>query len=120
MERNIDASAAVVWQLLTDTRCWPSWGPSVRAVEIDGGTVRPGSAGTVETVGGVTLPFVITDVVEGHSWSWEVVGFGATDHRVVPLGDDRCRAGFGVPWLVAPYVAVCALALRRLDTLATG
>ena len=120
VERDIEAPAAVVWDLLTDTACWAAWGPSVRGAELDGGVLVPGATGTVETVGGVTLSFVITSVVEGSSWSWDVEGVAATDHRVLPLGDDRCRAGFGVPWLVAPYGAVCALALRRLDALATG
>jgi len=120
VERTIDAPAESVWHLLASTDHWPAWGPSVRGAAIDGGDLVPGATGQVETVAGVSLSFEITEVVQGSSWSWNVAGVGATGHRVVPLAGGRCRAGFGVPWIAAPYAAVCAIALHRLDELATA
>ena len=35
-------------------------------------------------------------------------------------GPDWCRVSFGAPWVAAPYLAVCRMALSRLDGLATG
>lgn len=116
--REIDASADIVWRLLVDTDVWPSWGPSVSAVTLDDDELRIGSTGTVQTVVGLRLPFEITAFEPGSSWSWSVAGIAATDHRVEPLGDDRCLAAFGAPWLAAPYLAVCRRALKRLDELA--
>ena len=87
---------------------------------IDGGEFGPGATGRVETVAGLTLPFEITTVVDGRHWSWDVAGIGATEHRVEALDAARCRAGFGVPWIAAPYAAICRIALGRLDALATG
>ncbi|MFN3216539.1 MAG: hypothetical protein ACE367_08600 [Acidimicrobiales bacterium] len=52
--------------------------------------------------------------------SWKVAGVPATSHAVEALGDDRCRAGFGVPVAAAPYLAVCALALRRIERIVAG
>jgi uncharacterized protein YndB with AHSA1/START domain len=120
--REIDAPAAVVWRVLTDLDQWPAWGPSVRAATLDGGGggLVAGSTGTVTTLVGVDLPFEITDVVEGRSWSWKVAGVAATSHVVEALAADRCRSGFGVPLPAAPYLAVCALALRRIERLAGG
>jgi uncharacterized protein YndB with AHSA1/START domain len=126
--REIDAPAAVVWRVLTDLDQWPDWGPSVRAAAFDsddvdrghGGGLVTGATGRVTTLVGVDLPFEITEVVEGRSWSWKVAGVAATSHAVEALGDDRCRAGFGVPMAAAPYLGVCALALRRIERLAGG
>lgn len=119
-ECTIDAPAAAVWRLLTDVAHWPAWGPSVRRASIDGGRMRGGATGSVTTVGGLTLRFEITSFVDGVSWAWDVAGIGATDHRVEPLGDRHCRAGFGVPWAVAPYAVICHAALRRLEALAVS
>lgn len=64
-------------------------------------------------------PFRVTELVEGRRWAWAVGGVAATSHEVEPLGGNRCRVAMGVPWPVAPYLAVCAVALRRIERLAT-
>ncbi len=118
--RTIEAPASVLWELLTDLDRWPDWGPSLRAASLHDGRFEPGATGTLTPVVGPDLPFEITAVETGAGWAWKVAGIDATDHTVEPLGDDRCRVGFGVPWPVAPYLAVCGVALRRLDELATS
>ena len=117
--RTIDAPADVVWHALVTPDLWPQWGPTVRDVESDGTRLQFGTTGAVVTVGGARLPFVVTEFEQGRRWAWRVAGVTATDHRVEPLGNDRCRASFGVPLLAAPYVFVCRVALRRLDRMAT-
>ncbi len=120
VRREIAAPPAALWELLTDTNCWSRWGPSVRSAQVDGGRLEAGAKGTVTTALGLGLPFEITDFGEGTGWSWKVAGIAATDHTVEPLGPDRCRVGFGVPWPAAPYLAVCRVALRRLEAMATN
>ena len=115
----IDAPAATLWALLTDLDVWPQWGPSVRHASVEGGALATGARGKVVTSVGLSLPFQVTTFEPGFQWAWKVSGLDATSHRVEPLGPDRCRVGFGVGWPAAPYLAVCRIALRRLERLAT-
>ena len=117
---DFDVPAVQMWNLLVDPAQWSAWGPSVRGVAIDGAVLSKGATGTVTTAVGAKLPFRITAFEPGESWSWEVAGVGATDHDVTPLGADRCRVGFGVPWVAAPYLAVCRVALRRMHEMVDG
>jgi len=117
--RDIDAPAPLVWQLLCDLERWPDCGPSVRSATLDGKALSLGATGRVTTAVGVDLSFTITEFEANTAWAWKVAGLPATAHSVESLGADRCRARFGVPLAVAPYLAICALALRRIDELAT-
>ena len=116
--RDIDAPSEAVWELLTNTDSWPAWGPSVRRAELHGDRFETGATGTVTTVVGLDLSFVITHCTLGRNWSWRVAGVTATAHTVRPLDPGRCRAEFGVPWTVAPYLLVCRVALTRVQKLA--
>jgi hypothetical protein len=115
----IDAPAATVWGLLVDLDAWPRWGPSVRRASVDGGVLAAGARGKVVTSLGVSLSFEVTAFEPGVGWAWKVGGIDATDHRVEPLGADRCRVGFGVGWPATPYLGVCRIAIGRLARLAT-
>jgi hypothetical protein len=117
VHRDADAPAETVWALLTNPDCWPVWGPTVRHAELHC-HFEAGATGVVTTMLGVRLPFEITAHVDGARWAWKVAGVPATDHTVQALGPDRSRVGFGVPWPVAPYLAVCRVALRRIESIA--
>lgn len=124
--RTIAAPAAVVLRLFRDTSAWPAWGPSVRAVRGVDGLVEQGSRGHVVPVVGPALPFEVTELVDdgalGGRWSWRVAGVAATTHEVRRHRSltGACVASFGVPTLAAPYLAVCVVALRRLEDLAVA
>jgi hypothetical protein len=114
----IRASADKVWQMITDIRTWPEWGPSVTGVRCQDRFIRSGSTGSVRTIFGLWLPFAIMDVVDKTYWSWRVCGIHATGHRVESLSQNRCRLVFDMSVLAAPYWGVCAIALRRIRHLA--
>jgi len=116
--RDIDAPAGVLWTLLTEPEYWPVWGPTVNDAVLRGDKLELGATGTVSTILALRLDFEITAFEDGASWSWKVAGVAATDHTVESLGPDACRVGFGVPWPAAPYLAVCHVALQRLERLA--
>ncbi len=116
----VAAPGPVVWDLLTDPDRWPEWGPSVRSAELRADGVRAGVEGSVHTALGVSLPFIITDFEAGRRWAWRVAGVTATDHLVEEIDDGHCRVSFGVPIVVAPYLAICRRALVRLDRLAAS
>lgn len=114
--REIDASPELVWDLITNIRSWPGWGPSVRAVDCEDRWIHSDSSGRIGTLFGLWLPFKICRFEPGRYWDWEVGGIRATGHRVDPLQGHRCRLVFNVPVLAAPYVLVCLSALRRIHS----
>jgi hypothetical protein len=120
VDRVIAASPPEVWKLLIDLEAWPKWGLTVRRAQLD--PPHTGLAlhvtGTVETPLLVSLPFVITEFDPGRHWAWTVAGVPATRHRVEPWGDGA-RVTIAVPWWSAGYLAVCAIALRRIDEILT-
>jgi hypothetical protein len=118
VHRDIAAPVAEVWDLLIRVERWPEWGPSVRSVQLDGPCIAAGSRGRVWTVAGLGLPFEVTEFEDGRSWAWRVGGVPATGHEVEPV-PGGCRVTFSVPVPAAAYLGVCAVALRRIDRLAT-
>ena len=120
VSRDVAAPVERVWALLVDVESWPRWGPSVRRAAVGAGGLALGRHGTVTTVLGLRLPFEITGFRPGRAWSWTVAGWPATDHEVEPIELDLTRVRFGVPAIAWPYLAVCRIALRRIDRLATA
>ncbi len=114
----IDASPAILWDLLTDTEAWPRWGPSVSAVDCASRRIGPGARGRVRTVFGVWLPFEVTHWTPGRYWQWRVGGIPATGHEVTAVAGSRCEVIFTVPAWAPFYLPVCASAIRRLQRLA--
>lgn len=120
VRRDIAASAESVWQVLVDLDAWPRWGPSVSAARST--NRRPlgaGVAGTLRTSVGVSVPFEVTEFVDGRRWAWKVAGVDATSHEVTSRGDG-CVLTFGVPWWAPGYLVVCAVALARIDRMVTA
>ena len=119
VSRTVAAPPDEVWRLLVEVEHWPRWGPTVSEVRLDhsGGRIREGSTGMVVGPLGVPLPFRVTDFVEGRRWSWRVAGVPATSHHVEAVGAGT-RVTFGVPFWAPADLAVCELALRRMERLA--
>jgi hypothetical protein len=116
--RFMPTSTEAAWRVLTDLDAWPRWGPTVQRGELaEPGPLRLGSRGTVWAPLGVALPFEITEFDDGRAWAWKVAGVPATRHSVAPR-DGGCAVTFGVPIWAPPYLAVCALALPRIEALA--
>lgn len=116
--RHVRAPAADVWRLIAELRYWPEWGSSIRAVESDAALVAPGLEGRVQTVVGVWLPFRVTTVEPGRSWSWNVAHIPATGHAVEPTTAERCRLEFSAPWPAAGYLPVLWRAARNVQRMA--
>lgn len=112
----IEAPAEEVWQLLIDPDAWPRWGPSVLAGQVDGQRFDAGATGRVRVPPGLWLPFEVTHFEPGTYWAWKVAGVPATGHRVTPTSSG-CRVAFETPWWAPGYLAVCAIALRRIAIL---
>ncbi len=109
----------VVWERISSFEHWPSWGVTITAVEPSTGRVQPGSTGRVKTIAGFWLPFEITEVVAGASWSWTVAGVGATGHRVEPTAEG-CRATFTAPIWAPFYLPVLRTALCLIERACTS
>ena len=98
--RSVEVAAPVdaVWAVLTDTRTWPQWGPTVSDVRLDHPLTRihADTTGAVLTPLGWWAPFVVTDWVvtaDHRAWSWRVAGVPATSHEVEDLDSDGADCG---------------------------
>lgn len=117
VSREVAAPADSVWDLLTHVAAWPQWGPTVAGATVPTGVITAGARGAVRTSVGVTLPFRVTRFEPGRAWAWSVAGVPATEHHVRPTSAG-CVVTFGVPLWAPAYLAVCAVALRRIERLA--
>lgn len=120
---DVSAPAESAWAVLVELDGWPEWGPSVSAARLDDDSRRlsPGATGSIRTPVGAWLRFEVTewrDAGPCRSWSWWVAGVPATTHRVTATGPSRCRVEMDVPWWAPAYLAVVAVALRRIRRLA--
>ena len=120
VSREISAPCEDAWDLLTDTRKWSSWGPSVRQVECSRRYIGPGVTGRVKTPFGVWLPFTVSEYRHPLRWSWRVGGLPATGHRVEKGAGGGCRVVFEVPCLAFPYGLVCLVAAGRIARILEG
>ena len=113
----LDAPAAAVWHLITDTQAWPRWGPTVRAVDCPERFIQADLKGRIETPAGIWLPFAIERFEPPQYWDWRVGGISATGHRVKPVDPQRCELAFSVPVWAVGYGMVCRAALKRIERL---
>lgn len=120
VRRRIAAPAETVWNILTALEQWPKWGPTVTAAELAGAApLHLGSCGQVRTPVGLPLPFEINEFEPGRMWAWKIAGVPATKHGVEPASGG-CRAWMSAPLWAPAYLPVLAVALRRIDSLATA
>lgn len=64
------APAAAIWPLWAETGRWPEWDAGVRSVVLDG-PFAVGSSGTMTMDGMPPIPFTLTEVTEGRSFTDE-------------------------------------------------
>ncbi len=114
----IHAPGDAIWHLIADFGQWPRWGPTVTDVRSSSDSVSPGVTGSLRTPVGLWLPFVITEVDHGVSWSWKVAGIKATGHELTSAAGGCSRLEFSAPWYWAPYRPVLWSGLRNVRSIA--
>ena len=109
------------WQRYLRPERWTEWSPQVRHVDSDSDVIVAGSAGTVRTLGGVAVRFVVLDVdTAARTWTWRVrVGplVMGLEHllHARPGGGTRAEVVIHAPFPVARLYRVPAtVALYRL------
>jgi hypothetical protein len=116
----MSAPAEIVWEILTDTHLWPAWGPSLITVDCDDRYIKPGSSGRVKTVLRFWLPFTVTTCRQMDFWTWNIGPVQATGHRIIRNNETSCTLCFDMQWWAFAYIAVCWLALIRIDKIASA
>jgi len=116
--RVINASAERVWEILTDTRLWPVWGPSVQAVDCAHRHISAGVSGRIKTAIGLWADFKITEYQPQSYWGWKVAGVPATGHRLRRVSAASCELIFEMPFVAFPYALICRQAANRIARLA--
>lgn len=106
-----------LWQIITDTKLWSKWGPSVKTVVCESRHIHENSKGKIQTAVGLWVPFEITGFEKFHYWGWKVNGIEATEHYIEKLSDEKTRLSFSMPKWAAPYTFICWLALKRIKKL---
>lgn len=109
------------WDRYLRPHRWSQWSPQVRGVDTDSDVIVAGSAGTVRTLGGAKVRFVVLDVdPPARSWTWQVrvgpVGM-LLEHHLVPRdgGGTRADVVIHAAWAVARlYRLPATVALHRL------
>lgn len=96
----IDAPAAVVWEVYADVERWPDWTESVTEVSpLDGAELAAGRRYAIRQPKFPRLEWEVTQVDPGRGWTWRQRSVGGTTvahHRIEALGDSRARVVQGV------------------------
>jgi hypothetical protein len=118
VDRLIATPSSAAWKVLVDLDAWPQWGPTVSGARLDPPhtELALGATGTVNTSLGLAVPFVVTEFEPDRHWAWKVAGIQATHHWVQSVGR-HARVSIGVPWWAPGYLAVCSIALRRIEAM---
>jgi uncharacterized membrane protein len=89
----IDAPAAVVWDVFADVERWPDWTASVtELVALDGTGIEIGRRFAIKQPRLPKLAWKVSAVAPGESWTWEQRspgGVTVATHEVIPQGDGR-------------------------------
>jgi uncharacterized protein YndB with AHSA1/START domain len=89
----IDAPAALVWEVFTDVERWPEWTESVtRLTALDGRDLATGRRFRIDQPRLPRLVWEVSEVSPGASWTWVQRSPGSTTvarHRVTAIADGR-------------------------------
>ncbi|MEU6404256.1 SRPBCC family protein [Streptomyces sp. NPDC046985] len=114
------ARPGTVWRRYVLLDQWASWSPQIRAVHADGRVIAPGLSGTVESVAGIRVAFLVEAVDhDRRDWTWEV-RLGPVRlrmrHDVLAHahGSRTSLTLHGPAPALAAYAPLARLALRRL------
>lgn len=110
----IVASAAVVWDIMKNVEAWPNWTPTVTNVTaLDGSELVVDRRYEVSQPGLAKATFVVTECVEGTSFTWQSKSGGivssaehsiSTDdnlHCSVRLSFEMSGMGASLVWAIA-------------------
>lgn len=124
----IDAPAAVVWDVFSDVERWPEWTASVtRLAALDGPELAVGRRFELKQPRMPKLVWEVTEISPGRSWSWQQRspgGLTVACHDVTPMSDGRTRVRQQIdqrgPVGVAVGVFMRRMTKRYLDLEAAG
>lgn len=92
---DIDAPAAVVWDVFSDVERWPEWTASVtRLTALDGPGLAVGKRFEIKQPRMPKLVWEVTEVDPGVAWTWvqrSPGGLALASHDITPLPDGRAR-----------------------------
>jgi uncharacterized membrane protein len=110
----IDAPAAVVWDVFSDVERWPEWTASVtRLVALDGPGLAVGKRFEIKLP---KLVWEVTNVTPGTAWTWvqrSPGGVTVASHEVIPESDRRTRVRQQIDQR-GPVGALVGLLMRRM------
>jgi hypothetical protein len=114
------ADPALAWRRYVEIDAWRTWSPHILRVDADAGRIAVGVSGRVHVVGGLRVPFTITEVdAARRTWSW-IARLGPvrlTLHHGVrphPRGSATDLGMEGPDAVLIAYAPLAWLALRRL------
>lgn len=114
----INAPTHNVWQVLIDTKQWPTWGPSVNAISCTQQYISAELKGKIQTKFGIWVNFEITRFEPLNYWDWKVAGIPATGHKLKEIDTNHCELIFELPLIAFPYALICLRAIERIAHLA--
>ena len=117
VSKNISAPLTQIWKIITDTRLWHIWGPSVSSVKCKQRFISLNSNGVIKTFSGFKVSFLITAFKADYYWSWSINGFKATGHKVEFIDKKNTKLSFDIPIWAFFYVFICKIALSRINKL---
>ncbi|MGE2720309.1 SRPBCC family protein [Mycolicibacterium celeriflavum] len=92
---DIEAPAAVVWDVFSDVERWPEWTASVtRLVALDSRELLVGNRFQIKQPRMPKLVWEVTEVTPGVSWTWaqrSPGGLTVARHEVTPIDAARTR-----------------------------
>ena len=114
------AAPELAWERYDRIALWTTWSPQILGVDADAERISPGVTGTVRALGGVPVPFTITEVDRpGWTWTW-VAQLGPVSmtltHRVraEARGSATGLLLEGPDPVLLAYAPLAWVALRRL------